>query len=311
MGDMRKPATQVIALTWLLLLAPLASFADPLPLVAGTQLQALSKTTVKMLKEDLLIELTGNMLKVRATFLFKNNGPRTSLPVGFPCEPTDDEVAGMNCKSALKVAVKDRRTIPPLKTVENYGTCWVWNMEFQADEEVRLDLDYSAPIVNDRYSIPLGGIYFVYYPLRTGANWDGPIGELAIHVRMPVETIVQITPKGYTRTPGLIEWCLKDVEPAEDLFIILDPLSTETYLLHMSKKPADPDKPTREVWLATFAREFLQGLNLRLGMFQQLRELAKVAPKYRRFKLPGMEGSEAVIEKSALIMDQIAQKKII
>jgi len=306
---MNKPGIVAVMAFVTALSASATAWADPLPLVAGNQLQALKKTTVRMLKEDLSIELTENTLKVRATFLFKNNGPSISLPVGFPCGQPDYEIAGMNCKSDLHVSLRGRRKVPPLKTVAKYGTCWVWDMEFGAQEEVRLDIDYSAPIVNDRYSIPLGGIYFVYYPLRTGANWDGAIGELAIHVRTPAETIVQITPKGFTRAPGLIEWRMKDAEPVQDLFVVFDPPSTGAYLWHMSERRTAPDQSAPDAWLEKFAREFLQGLDRRLGALYQLWELAKDAPNYTRFMLPGTEGSVAVIESSARVMDEIARKK--
>jgi len=132
---------------------------------------------------------------------------------------------------------------------------------------------------------------------------------LTIHVLTPAETIVQIAPKGYERTPGLIEWRLKDVEPAEDLCVVFDPTTTETYLQHMSKRGAGPVQYSLDPWLASFALGFSRELDQRMGMLYQLGQLAKVAPNYRRFRIPGMEGSETVIEKSSLIMGEIAQKK--
>lgn len=265
---------------------PQPSLADPVPLVAGTRLHALKQTTVKILEEDLSLELSPKTLKVRATLLLKNDGPAISFPVGFPCDQGNDDIAGLSCKSILHIDIGKKHHAPSLKTVEEYGKCWVWDMTFKAGEEVILDIEYSAPIVNDRYSIPLAGIYFAYYPLRTGANWEGPIGELTMRVRTPAETIILISPRGYTRTPGLIEWRLSNYEPAEDLYIIFSPMKTEEYLAGMSAKAKHPEGVSRADWLMKFSDEFGIAMGEHARAYEQLLFLTKQAPSYSSFKLP-------------------------
>ena len=100
-------------------------------------------------------------------------------------------------------------------------------MQLSKDEQVRLKLEYSAPIINERYGhkFLFSGIWFIYYPLHTGANWAGPIEGLNISVAIPVETIVQIGPPGHVRKPGLIEWHLSNYEPERRSFHCYGPYS--------------------------------------------------------------------------------------
>jgi hypothetical protein len=299
----RSPARMVFRAALIgALLVPLIhkSYADPIPLFAGKSLQALQKTNVKILEEQLSIDLSLDRMKVRAVFKFKNPGERTSFPVGFPCEPAMADMAGMSCQFPLKVQAQGKTIVPEIKSVADYGRCWVWDMRLDKDETVRLELEYSAAIVNERYSVPFAGIWFIYYPLRTGANWAGPIESLRISVSIPVETIVQIGPSGYVRSPGLVEWTLADYKPQEDLLIVLDPVQTSRYIdrgLH-KKRATDSDKKR----LLDFAESFLKEAPQFVPAYESM---SKIFP---RFVFPPAQGIERTVRESYEIMRLAAQK---
>jgi hypothetical protein len=211
--------------------------ADPFPMSAGTALRPLKEPPVAIAKEDLAIQVTLEEMRVAAQLDLHNRSDKPAqFDVGFPCNPQRQEgIVGLSCaiKPAIKVGGKPVRT-----TLQKApGTSqWVWAMRFRPDEQVHLEVSYAVPIKNSRYQTPFFGANAFYYQLTTGARWAGPIGALNIEVTLPVETIVQISPKGYTRTAGKISWSLKDHLPAEDVIIRVDPLDTMRFLdLHHAR----------------------------------------------------------------------------
>jgi hypothetical protein len=181
-----------------------------------------------------------------------------------------------------------------IESVSGYGRCWVWDMRLEKDEDVRLEIGYSSEIVNERYGVPFEGIWFVYYPLRTGSNWAGSIGRLAISVSMPVETIMQIGPPGYTRTSGLIEWHLSDYEPREDLFAVLEPYRTSQYISQVLPKEAGAKIDTDR--RAAFAESFLTDMPRYRSGYQSMSGIL------RQFTFPPAQGIERVVRESHEIM---------
>lgn len=291
---MKGSAFRVLSVGAFALLVAASSFADPIPLLAGRPLQPLRKTAVGIVEEDLSIDVTINRLNVKAIFHLKNYGENSAFPVGFPCDPDFPDMAGMSCRSPLKVAVRGKAISTKLEPVTGYGRCWVWDMSLEKGEDVALEIGYSSEIVNERYSVPLAGIWFVYYPLRTGSNWAGSIGRLAISVSIPVDTIVQIGPAGYSRSPGLIEWHLSDYEPQEDLFVVLDPYQTSGYIdkILPIKGGAETDRRRRDAFGESF-----------LAATPQIRQSYESMTRiFERFLFPPIQGIERVVRESCEIM---------
>jgi hypothetical protein len=300
---MKKAAFKMCFFCTLLSTVLSTSYADPIPLLTGKPLQALKKTDVKIVEEELNITLTLDQMKVRAVFLFKNPGGQTSFQVGFPCEPVMASMAGMNCQSPLKVTIRGKEVIAKIKAVTEYGRCWVWDMQLSKEEQVRLELEYSAPIVNERYEHEpvFSGIWFIYYPLHTGANWGGPIEGLNISVTIPVETIVQIGPPGHVRKPGLIEWHLSNYEPKDDLFIVMAPQQTSRYIGEFPSANRRTDLDRKR--LLDFAGEFLEGIPEYANQYESMVEI------FPRFNFPPALGIAQVVRKSYEILRAMAQER--
>lgn len=299
---MKDSAFRILSVGVFALLVTASSFADPIPLLAGRPLQPLKKTTVGIVEEDLSIELTTNKLNVKAILHLKNYEESSAFPVGFPCDPDLPDMTGMSCRSPLHVAVRGKAIGTKLEAVAGYGRCWVWDMRLEKGEDVVLEIDYSSEIVNDRYSdsVPLAGVWFVYYPLRTGANWAGSIGRLTISVSIPVETIVQISPAGYTRTYGLIEWTLSDYEPMDDIFVVLDPYQTSRYISEILPKKggAEADRRQRDA----FGESFLAAMPEIYGSYESMASI------FKRLVFPPPQGIERVVWESYEVMRLRPQK---
>jgi hypothetical protein len=211
--------------------------ADPFPMSAGTAPRPLKELSVAIAKEDLVIQVTLEKMRVAAQLELHNRGENPSqFDVGFPCNPQWQEgVVGLSCvlKPTVKVAGKPVQTTLRQKPGASQ---WVWAMRFRPDERVRIEVSYVVPIKNSRYPTPFFGANAFYYQLTTGARWAGPIGALNIEVTLPVETVLQISPRGYVRTAGKIRWSLQDHLPSEDVIIRVEPLDTIRYLdLHHAR----------------------------------------------------------------------------
>jgi hypothetical protein len=269
-------------------------YADPLPLLAGSALNPLNKTSVKMLSENLLISVSHSRIHVHAKFLFKNPAEKTSFLVGFPCEQAIPNIMGMNCKQPLEVKLKIKKFNPKVKRIKNYGMNWVWNMSFEKNEEVHLELDYSVSINNPRYRrSTLASAFLIYYRLKTGANWAGPIGQLKIRIEVPLETIIQIIPRNYKRYPGIIEWNLVDYEPDRDLFVVFSPSDSFSYARRISNR-SDNDYIKSQIKFATSFKNRFKEHQKNLEFQHQI--LAK------RFDIPSMVGMKEVIDNSYQLM---------
>jgi hypothetical protein len=206
------------------------------------------KTEIRLAREDLDIEVTRVASIVKAAITLENTGAATKLQVGFPCEKgLDPGIASLDCKTPIKVLVDGKKVKAKRK-----GKAWVWPMKLAAGQTVALEVSYTAPLRNDRYEDPFNGMGAVHYRLVTGAAWAGPIGELVMRVKLPTESVVFITPAGYTRSRNHVEWTLKDFEPTGDLVIVFHPR-------FVGRKQGTPDE----------ARALAKDLRARTGESQE------------------------------------------
>lgn len=281
-------------------------FGDPMPLSAGAALQPMTNTNVAIVKEDLSIELSYERIAVHASFTLQNQGKATSFPVGFPCEPHNAEVAGMTCRDPLRITVKGRSVLADRKVVKALGECWVWAMHFEDYAQIPMEIDYSAKIVNERYQIPLGGIFLTYYRLKTGKNWAGPIGKLTVQVKTPVETIIQVAPSGYNRRPGIIEWQFRNWEPDEDLMVVFNPMFTSRYIYRGLKSKASGDTGKHSI-----DRENLLKLaeSFQKGMAQHKEHLTFQQQMLKWLHPIPSQGFQDVVRSSCEMMRKIADGK--
>lgn len=59
------------------------------------------------------------------------------------------------------------------------------------------------------------------YVLRSGAPWKAPIGAAQVTVTVKSGKIVSALPKGATIKGGTVTWSLKNIEPAQDVVVIV------------------------------------------------------------------------------------------
>lgn len=188
---------------------------------------------------------------VTATFDLLNHGPEVSMKVGFPTyamsilmhSPEDhySPVASMPDLDGF-VARADETTYRVkqeeviTRPGDRYGDAWyVWEMTFPSERMVRLLVSYEQALTwqgddDTAWAQPM-------YVLRTGALWDGPIGEATITMSTSSGGVffggpeVFLTPERTLPEPGdvlgpsqameasptRLVWKLHDVEPTQDV----------------------------------------------------------------------------------------------
>lgn len=206
------------------------AWADPEPMSPGAQPRPMTTSQVAIEHERLDIAVTDKTMKVTAELRLDNPGPAVALRVGFPCEAKpDDLMATLPCKTPMQVLIDGRKVRLDRGAADGPGAHLLWNMAFPEKAKVRLSLRYTVRLPRTNYSTPLRGMGMLRYALRTGARWAGPIGELEMTVRIPVQPLLHISPPGYTRTNDVITWKLKAYEPDRDLVLSLSPMLTGSY----------------------------------------------------------------------------------
>lgn len=200
--------------------------ADPQPMSAGAAPvpSARGAMDIAIAREQLAIDLTRTAAQVVAELWLENGGGATTLQVGFPCSAKPPgEVVALACKSRPEVRVDGKRVALKL-TGKGDERNWIWTMRFAAAGRARIEVRYTAPLVNDRYERPFFGMAALVYRLTTGAAWAGPIKQLDMEARLPTDALVHISPAGYTRAPGQVSWHFIDHEPHDDVALFFHPI---------------------------------------------------------------------------------------
>lgn len=151
-----------------------------------------SHPSVSMKSETIRMHVGQDVVTVDCRFVFRNNGPATTVRMGFP-----DEAAGEQAREVGDVDEQGReiwKTTPPrsnFKSFKSYvdgkpvkTTLIRANQpsHFWHAKVVRFPAR-STRIVRDVYTVDVGGqitadsyIHQASYILHTGASWNGPIG---------------------------------------------------------------------------------------------------------------------------------------
>jgi hypothetical protein len=176
--------------------------------------------TIRMVSEDVRIKLPEGT--VRATFVFRNEGPATSVKMGFP-------ESGNNASTSSKTRTrfgyfrsyvdgqrfKVKREGNLARDMEgDYHTWWTKSLRFGK---------HQTRVVVNEYQGGFGGdtsndAYFNYV-LSTGASWKGKIGRARITVDVAgLGRVSGLTggPEGYTRRNHKFSWDLRNLEPSAD-----------------------------------------------------------------------------------------------
>lgn len=208
---------------------------------SGASLAPLASTPVRMVREDIVMELAGRPLAWRVTAVYEFENP-TGAPVvvqmGYPetrCDADEGDCSGQGGRfRGLDTRVRGRRVRHRVGRVAE-DSAWAMELDrvylfdvtFAPHERVRVEHRYTY----DRsFTAVLGEN--VFYLTRTGALWSGPIGEARFTVRTPNPPVAVEHP----RTFPLVSWdrgvlggrgvttlvfAVRNWRPAEDFGVLL------------------------------------------------------------------------------------------
>jgi hypothetical protein len=188
--------------------------------------------------------------RVDAAFELLNHGPDVSMKVGFPTYAMSILMQGPDDRYSPVASTLDlegfvarvgettyhvRQEQVITRPEDRYGDEWyVWEMTFPSEQTVRLLVSYEQPLTwkedDTAWAQPM-------YVLRTGALWDGPIGEATITMTASSGGVfaggpeVFLTPErtlpepgdvlgpsqAVEATPARLVWKLHDFEPTQDV----------------------------------------------------------------------------------------------
>lgn len=202
--------------------------------LGGTVAPMKQHPTVRMVSEKVDIKLGWERAEVRCTFVFKNEGPATTVKMGFP-EQAWGDVGSITKSDYLHFSswVDGRsiqtRFIPSVKSKDDtsgYKAWYVKDIRFATNQTCIIEDEFDSPYGNTS----TGETWFQYI-LRSGKNWKGSIGEAVITVDVSdVWSYWRPEPDNeyptFTRKGKSIIWRLKNLEPDRDIHIDLRPVFT-------------------------------------------------------------------------------------
>lgn len=245
------------------------SFSDEAPMpYPGVTLGPFLPTLVRMVEEEVWIEVQPHRVDVRAEFYFTNTAETETLQVGFP-----DVVMAYSNSERSRISsdgphgyfgeptLKDVRITVNGELVETsfastpkgYYRGWIlFDAVFPKDTEVTSTVEYWVEPTVGYFRGLLADQNFRYV-LKTGAGWAGTIGKATIHMAIDPDIqesqIKSITPyRDYEDDRGL-HWEFTDFEPHEDIRIAYQAYTPHTRIRQLQAyicKEKD-DQPMRRI----------------------------------------------------------------
>jgi hypothetical protein len=220
------------ALLVLLLSLTAAGYANDAAVngVGGTVAPMESHPSIRMVREKVDAKIGWDGVKVRCEFVFKNEGPATTVEMGFPERSWGDsakpivttEFKGFN--SWVDGKSVSTKLIPSVRSQSMEYEAWhVKDVRFGKNQTRTVVDEYTSPLGGDS----IGGSFFSYV-LRTGKIWKGNIGEAVVTVdASDVDSVYQPAfideNEGYVQKGSTIIWRAKDFEPSRDIHVYLEP----------------------------------------------------------------------------------------
>lgn len=161
---------------------------------SGASLAPLSSTPIRMVREDIAMELRGRPLAWSVTAMYEFENPtagEVAVQMGYPetrCDPDEGDCVGQGGRfRGLRTHVRGRAVRERIGRVSasspwamELGRVHLFDVRFAPRERVTVEHHYTY----DRsFTAVLGEN--VHYLTRTGALWNGPIGEARFTVRTP------------------------------------------------------------------------------------------------------------------------------
>jgi hypothetical protein len=156
--------------------------------------------------------------RVEAVFFLHNDGPATTVMMGFPNESGGadvEHIVGFSEFSSFVDGDSVGTTIRPDSLHQVYGDyrCWYTkSVSFDSNQRRCIRDTYSAEL---GHSVPT--YRWFQYILWSGATWAGPIGvaDIVVTVEAPGISLdsLSVEPKGYRRSGKELRWHFVNFEP--------------------------------------------------------------------------------------------------
>jgi hypothetical protein len=176
--------------------------------------------TIEMTAEFVHAWVSRSEVRVECVFFLKNNGPETSVTVGFPNRSSGADVSSptpflnftsyVDGESVDVVAVQDT-------AYSGYGDARSWLVK-----EVAFDSGQSR-CLRETYSARPGTVVPDYnwfeYTLDTGSSWASSIGVGDIVITLDgisTNSLINIQPGASFHSSSEIRWHFADLEPTQD-----------------------------------------------------------------------------------------------
>jgi hypothetical protein len=163
--------------TLVVLASCLARADDAAFSVVGSAGTFVKNNQIRMVSEDVRIDLSNAGIHVVATFWFRNEGKRTDVTMAFPEDNETEQGRVVITKFLSTVdgrSVKVKRT--PAGGKSPFKSAWVKRVHFRARQTRRVVAEYWAKHGD------IGDYIVDDYVLQTGASWKGKIGRATITV---------------------------------------------------------------------------------------------------------------------------------
>jgi len=175
--------------------------------------------SIRLVREDVFIKLHKG--EVTARFVFRNEGPETTVLMGFPERGEGDTgVTWSNFDYFTSFVdgkrVKVQRFGPKGETYGDYEIWWVKRVHFRKGQ---------TRIVVNRYRGGFGhdtsGVCWFTYVLRTGASWKGTIGyaRIVCDISGMKGHTIWADPHPHKRVGQRLIWEFRNFEPQTDIEI--------------------------------------------------------------------------------------------
>jgi len=138
---------------------------------------------IRMVSERVDIQLRDKRSHFRATFLFRNEGPATTVTMAFPEERHGDEKHSRGAISRFfstvdgrSVKVRRQRLPYDPSTGSEYRAAWLKEVRFSRNQTRHVLVDYWAE------NGDIGDYVSNKYILKTGATWKGKIDDCIVNI---------------------------------------------------------------------------------------------------------------------------------
>ncbi len=205
----------------------------------GEAVQPIHSSQVRMVEEDVYIKVYPTRCEVTATFRFRNDGPGTSILVGFPEGSLNGDEPGVDTTLHEFSATVDGQPVQVIREVGlqpdqnprayDYPSWLTWEMQFSAGQTREVRNTYWVTNSYDSQGWVETG-----YVMTTGSLWHGPIGRAKLTVELMdirPSQLVGAFPGDFRFDGDLLVWEWQDIEPTTDLRLVANLRSPASYML--------------------------------------------------------------------------------